>query len=89
MKIILIQIGKTDEDYLQKGISVYENRIKHYIQYQSVIIPALKNTKNLTVDQQKKLEADLILKNIPERSYVVLLDDKGKQFSSEGFAQYL
>jgi len=89
MRIVLIQVGKTEEDYIQKGISLYEKRIKHYVKFESLVIPALKNTRNLSRDQQKKLEAELILKNIPARSYVVLLDDKGKQFSSEGFSQFL
>jgi len=64
-----MQVGKTEEDYLLRGIAFCEQRIKHYIKYESVPIPALKNVKNMSIDQQKRLEGELIIKNIPRNSF--------------------
>lgn len=89
MKTILIQIGKTEEKYLNEGISIYEKRIIHYIQFQSITIPAIKNAKNLSEDQQKDFEAELILKQISDSDFIMLLDEKGEQFRSIQFAEFI
>lgn len=89
MKITLIQIGKTDDKYLVEGIEKYEKRLKHYINFNTITIPALKNTKSLNFEEQKKKEAELLFKQIGNTDHVVLLDDKGKEFSSTQFADYL
>ncbi|AFD07985.1 23S rRNA (pseudouridine(1915)-N(3))-methyltransferase RlmH [Solitalea canadensis] len=89
MKITLIQIGKTEDKYLLEGIDKYEKRLKHYINFSTVTIPALKNTKNLNFEEQKKKEAELILKSINNTDYVILLDEKGKVFTSVQFADQL
>ena len=60
MKILLLVIGKTDEDYVFDGIEKYKNRLKHYINFEYEEIPDLKNRKALSKDQQKKQEANLI-----------------------------
>ncbi len=89
MKITLVMVGKTDEDYLQKGIDVYFNRLKHYINVVFVTIPSLKNSKNLTFDQQKRSESELIMKCIINNDSVVLLSEEGKSFRSAEFAKYI
>ncbi|MBS4013650.1 MAG: 23S rRNA (pseudouridine(1915)-N(3))-methyltransferase RlmH [Bacteroidetes bacterium] len=89
MKITLLIIGKTEEKYLQEGISKYTERLKHYITFNIKEIPALKNTKNLNPDQIKKNEADLILKYFPDFDYKILLDEKGKSLTSLEFADFL
>ena len=89
MKITLIQVGKTEDKYLLEGIDKYEKRLKHYITFSTVTIPALKNTKSLNFDEQKKKEAELILKSISNTDYVILLDEKGKVFTSVQFADQL
>lgn len=89
MKITLIAVGKTEDKYLIEGIDKYLNRLKHYINFQIVVIPELKNTKNLTESQQKSKEAELIAKQISSSDVVLLLDEKGKKHSSVSFAQYL
>lgn len=86
MKISLIVVGKTEEDYLQRGINVYEQRIIHYINFSIKVIPALKNTKNLPPLQQKEKEGDLILQAVEGCEQIVLLDEKGKVFRSVEFA---
>ncbi|MGZ4060185.1 MAG: 23S rRNA (pseudouridine(1915)-N(3))-methyltransferase RlmH, partial [Bacteroidia bacterium] len=64
MKITLILNGKTEDDYVIKGFALYEQRLKHYISFEVIVIPALKNTKALSIEQQKEKEGELILKNI-------------------------
>lgn len=82
MRISLIAISKTTEKYLQEGIAIYENRLQHYCKFQRIEIPDLKNSKNLSFDQQKQKEADLILSKITNTDFVVILDENGKEFSS-------
>ena len=89
MKITLIAIGKTEDKYLIEGIDKYLNRLKHYINFNIVIIPDVKNTKNLSEAQQKAKEAELLLKQLNNSDVVVLLDEKGKKFTSVQFSQYI
>lgn len=89
MKITLIAVGKTEDKYLIEGIDKYLNRLKHYINFNLLIIPDIKNTKNLTEAQQKSKEAELIAKQINPSDLVILLDEKGKKHSSVSFANYL
>lgn len=89
MKITLLAVGKTDDKYLIEGIEKYLKRLKHYINFTLSVIPEIKNTKNLTERQQKTKEAELILKNISNTDVLVLLDEKGKKYTSLNFADYL
>eukprot|EP01133_Synstelium_polycarpum_P003217 gene3217-3671_t len=89
MKITLLVVGKTEDKYLIEGIDKYLNRLKHYIGFNLVVIPEIKNTKNLTQAQQKTKEAELIFKQISNLDMVILLDEKGKKHSSVSFANYL
>lgn len=89
MKIVLAVIGKTDAGYFTDAINEYRNRLVHYIPFEMVVIPDVKNVKNLSVDQQKEKEGDLILKFLQPGDYLVLLDEKGKEFSSMQFAAYI
>lgn len=89
MKISLIAVGKTEDKYLIEGIEKYLNRLKHYINFNLVIIPDVKNTKNLTEAQQKSKEAEAIFKQINAGDVIVLMDEKGKKYSSVLFANYL
>lgn len=89
MKITLLAVGKTEDKYLIEGIDKYLNRLKHYINFNIVIIPDIKNTKSLTEAQQKTKEGELIAKQINPTDVVVLLDEKGKKHSSISFSEYL
>lgn len=89
MKIILLVIGKTDARYFIEAIEEYRKRLEHYIPFGIQVVPDLKNTKSLTVDQQKEKEGELILKNIQAGDYIVLLDEKGKEYTSVRFASYI
>ncbi|SKB53430.1 23S rRNA (pseudouridine(1915)-N(3))-methyltransferase RlmH [Daejeonella lutea] len=89
MKITLLTIGKTEDKYLLEGIEIYLKRLKHYISFRILEVPELKGTKNLSQDQQKTKEAELIFKNINSTDYVVLLDENGLELSSKQFSMFL
>lgn len=89
MKISLLVIGKTDARYFVDAIGEYEKRLVHYIPFEIEVIPDIKNTKNLSEEQQKDKEGELIIKNLQAGDYLVLLDDKGKEYTSLKFAQYI
>lgn len=89
MKITFLTVGKTEDAYLKEGIDKYVKRLKHYTRLTIVEIDELKNTKAITREQQKAKEAELIIKKITPIDYVILLDEKGLEFSSSQFASYL
>lgn len=89
MKIKLLAIGKTDNKQLIQLIDEYKNRLKHYIKFEFEVISDIKNVKNLSEQQQKEKEGELILSKLQNTDQLVLLDDKGKQFTSLEFSQYL
>ena len=89
MTIKLLTIGKTDDATLQNLIQTYVNRLGHYNKFELEIIPDLKKTRNLSVEQQKTAEGKLILERMNTSDFVVLLDENGKQYSSEAFSEYL
>ncbi len=89
MKITLILVGKTEAEYLVKGVSDYIKRIKHYIAFNEEIIPSLKNTKSLSEEQQKQKEGEMIINALKPTDEVVLLDERGESFSSVGFAGFI
>ena len=89
MKIQLILIGKTDTSYLMEGIKEYKNRLVHYIPFEMEVLPDIRNTRNLSEAQQKEKEGEMILKALQAGDHVVLLDERGKEFTSLQFASYL
>lgn len=82
MKTELIMVGKTVDKLYTKGISDYQERIGHYMPFNITVIPALKNTKSLSEDQQKQAEGELILRLIQPSDTVVLLDEHGAERTS-------
>ena len=89
MKTLLILVGKTADRHFQAGISDYAGRISHYMPFELVTIPELKNTKSLSEDQQKTAEGELILKFLQPSDTVVLLDEHGRELRSIEFARWL
>ena len=89
MKIILIVVGKTNKEYLIEEISDYRRKLKHYMNLEIVEIPNVKNKKNLSQEEIIKKEGGMILKQINNSDYLVLLDDKGDNFTSVQFSNKL
>lgn len=89
MKITLIAIGKTDNRQLISLMEDYNKRLGHYISFDMEIVPDIKNAKNLSEPLQKKAEGDEILKRVSTADILILLDENGKTYSSEKFAEFL
>lgn len=89
MNIKLIAIGKTDSAALQQLISTYEKRLVRYINFELQLLPDIKNSKSLTEELQKVKEGELILSNIESSHYLILLDERGKEYTSVAFADEL
>ena len=89
MQIKLIAVGKTDHNALQTLIDDYTKRLSHYIKFEYAIIPDIKNAKNLSENQQKQKEGELILAKTKSSDFLILLDEKGKAFDSVAFSKYL
>lgn len=89
MKIKIICIGKTDESYLKEGIEKYLKRLKFYSSVEFILIPDLKNNKNLSQDLQRQKEGQNILKHIKNQDQLILLDENGKMFDSLEFAHFI
>ena len=89
MKITLIVIGKTDNTQLLSLMEDYSKRLGYYVSFEMDIVPDIKNAKNLSETLQKKAEGDEILKRITTSDTLILLDEKGKTYSSEKFSEFL
>ena len=89
MKITLLLNGKTEDDYILKGFAIYEQRLKHYVSFDTISIPALKNTKALSIEQQKQKEGEFILKQIQTSDKLILLDENGKEYNSVSFSGFI
>lgn len=89
MKTELILVGRTVNKHFVAGIEDYAERIGHYMPFNITTIPELKNTKNLSEEQQKQAEGELILKQIQPQDTVVLLDEHGRELRSVEFARWL
>ena len=89
MQIKLIAIGKTDQMELEHLISIYQNRLSHYVRFSFEIIPDLKNSKNLSEKLQKEEEGKLILSKITATDRLILLDENGQEMNSVIFSEFL
>jgi 23S rRNA (pseudouridine1915-N3)-methyltransferase len=89
MKTLLILVGKTVNKHFVAGISDYAERIGHYMPFDIVTIPELRNTKSLNEEQQKTAEGELILKQLQPTDTVVLLDERGEERRSVEMARWL
>ena len=89
MRIQVMFVGKTTGKLFQEAISNYQQRLTHYVPFAIEEVPDLKNTKNLTEEQQKEKEADIVLDRLQPGDVLVLLDERGKEFTSREFSTFL
>ena len=89
MNIVLLTVGKTEESYWKEALAEYQRRLQHYVPFELQALPEVKNTKNLTMSQQKTQEGVLIRKAMQAGDWFVLLDEQGKEYTSMQFAAYL
>jgi 23S rRNA (pseudouridine1915-N3)-methyltransferase len=89
MKIVLLQIGKTSEKYIEEGISNFSSRIRKYSAFEIFTLPDIRNTRNMPAREQKIKEAEKILKFLKNDDFLVALDENGKEFSTLEFSSWL
>jgi 23S rRNA (pseudouridine1915-N3)-methyltransferase len=89
MKIALLQTGKTTEKYIADGIETYSERIRKFSGFEIITLPDIKNTRNMAEQEQKLKEGRKILESVKEDDFVVLLDEKGKEFRTIEFAEWI
>jgi len=89
VNIKLIAVGKTDNPALQQLISTYEKRLSYYINFDLQLLPDIKNNKSLSEEQQKVKEGELILSYVEPSHHLILLDERGKEYTSIAFADEL
>lgn len=89
MTITLLLVGKTSDSRLASLIDDYQQRLKHYVPFELVVIPDVKNAKSLTADQLKAAEGEAILARLTPAMDVILLDEHGREFRSIEYADWL
>ncbi len=89
MKITVLFIGKTDQEYLREGIQEFVKRLKRHADVQVMEAPVQKKWNSLPEKARKDMEADIVIKQHDKHDVCVLLDERGKQFTSAGFATFL
>ena len=89
MRITLLVVGKTTDPRLQSRIEDYQQRLKHYIPFEFVVVPDIKNAKTLSQEQLKSAEGQAILSFLTPAMDVLLLDEHGREFRSIEYADFL
>jgi len=87
MKIVLLSVGKTSNDYVKAEFVSYVKRLSHYIDFESIEIPNIKNSKNLSKLELKRNEGESIIKFILPNDYIILLDENGVNLNSIDFSK--
>ena len=89
MTVELIVIGKTDSKEVAALVEMYARRVNFYCRFGVTALPDVRNTRNLTVKQQRTAEGEAILRQTTDGDYVVLLDERGEEMRSVEFAYWL
>ena len=89
MKITLLAIGKTNQIWIEEAVNEYIKRIKRYITFDFKVLPDVKNAKSLSEEQLKEKEGEIFLASLLDADELILFDEKGKEYTSEGFAGYI
>jgi len=89
MKLQLWSVGKDHEAYVKAGVEDFTRRISRYYPVEWTILPSPRNAATLTMSDLKKKEGEMILEGLGKDDYLIALDEKGKQMSSEGLAGFI
>ncbi len=89
MNIKLLVVGKTAKGFINEGVEEYVKRLKHYINFNIEVIAELKNSDRLSKEELQRREAILIEKHINKEDFIIILDEKGKEYKSVEFADML
>jgi len=89
MKVKFLVIGKTTDKYLLPGIEDYNKRLTRYSNYEYQELPGVRLGKSATADETKRKEEEIILSKLEKSDFLVLMDEKGVEFTSRGFGDFL
>ncbi len=89
MKIKIIVVGKTDSRALDTLIGEYLKRVQPFQNVELIVLSDVKKSKKMSAQEQKKKEGKLIREKLDSKDYVILLDEKGKEYTSMEFSRYL
>jgi 23S rRNA (pseudouridine1915-N3)-methyltransferase len=89
MKIALLQTGKTTDKNVSGIADLYLSRIKKYTPFEIITLPDIKNSGNLPVQEHKTREGKKIIQTVGKDDYIVLLDEKGKEFRTVEFSGWM
>ncbi len=89
MKITLINTGKTLETHIINGVKYYQEKIQRYIKLDIIEIFEVKANKVKSISKQKEIEGESLLKQVDKSAYIIVLDEKGIEYSSIEFADHL
>lgn len=89
MNIELIVVGNTDSREVEALVAMYTKRVNHYCKFSITTIADVRNTRNMAASRQKQLEGEAIMKLLGEGDYLVLMDERGQQYTSMEYAQWL
>ena len=89
MRIKIVCLGKTKQKFIEEGIKEYQKRISKYVKLDWQILPDIKLAGNKTIEIVKDQEANILEKSFPASSFIIVLDENGKEYSSDKFAKYL
>ena len=79
-------VGRTTTPYICEGIELFTKRIQHFAPFEIATIADVKSTKTMTPDMQKRLEGQQILSRLSTSDHVILLDERGREYTSREFA---
>ncbi|TFH27846.1 MAG: 23S rRNA (pseudouridine(1915)-N(3))-methyltransferase RlmH [Bacteroidia bacterium] len=89
MRITLIESGKTRDSFIKEGVELFRLRVVRYVPFKIETLPELKKTRNLTMKEVQNQEGVLLLKWVKPTDHLVLLDERGQEYNSISFAEYL
>lgn len=89
MKVSFVYIGKSSYDFVKEACALYFSRVKHYCKFEEILIEDVKKAGALSTEQLKQEEGKKLLAKLDNKDFIVLLDEKGKDFNSVAFASWL
>ena len=89
MTVSFLWINKTKDVWLRDGIDQYIERIGHYIQVKVLQVRGIRSTQGMDPAEVMRRETKSILRAIPKKSFIVVLDIEGQMLDSPGLARRL
>ena len=87
MKILLLAVGTTTDENMKNQIQSFTTRLSHYVDFKYIEIPNKKKSNKLTISEFKNFESEMLKKNILKGDHIILLDEKGKSYTSVEFSK--